>query len=210
MSKDPIVLSYDESLLRKSDVELLQGPHWLNDNIISFYFEYLKNTFKQAPHILFVPPEVTQCVKITPSSQIGIFLDPLDARHRRFIFFALNDNERPQAAGGTHWSLLLFSRPDKTIYHYDSSRGMNREQGENFGRKIFSYFGIEGQFKEERALQQNNGYDCGIYVICNTEHLARHLISYNCVEGYGSNEDLVNSVGSMRNQIYNVIEQLKS
>ena len=110
MNKDPVVLSYDESLLRKSDVELLHGPYWLNDNIISFYFEYLKNTFKNAPQMLFVSPEVTQCIKIIPGSQMKVFLDPLDAANKHFIFFALNDNEKPQSGGGTHWSLLLYSR----------------------------------------------------------------------------------------------------
>jgi sentrin-specific protease 8 len=36
---DPIVLSYHNSLLRKSDVALLEEPNWLNDKVIGFYFE---------------------------------------------------------------------------------------------------------------------------------------------------------------------------
>ncbi len=28
------ILSYGDNLLRRSDVELLKGPHWLNDQVL--------------------------------------------------------------------------------------------------------------------------------------------------------------------------------
>lgn len=37
-----MVLSYYDTLLRESDVKLLMRPRWLNDQIISFYLEYLE------------------------------------------------------------------------------------------------------------------------------------------------------------------------
>lgn len=36
---DEVVLSFHDSLLRRSDVELLRGCGWLNDRLIGFYFE---------------------------------------------------------------------------------------------------------------------------------------------------------------------------
>ena len=36
---DEIVLNFQDSLLRKSDVELLEEGQWLNDKIIGFMFE---------------------------------------------------------------------------------------------------------------------------------------------------------------------------
>ena len=36
---DDIVLNFEDSLLRKSDVELLERGRWLNDKIIGFMFE---------------------------------------------------------------------------------------------------------------------------------------------------------------------------
>ena len=36
---DVPVLSFHDSLLRQSDVALLDGTNWLNDKIIGFYFE---------------------------------------------------------------------------------------------------------------------------------------------------------------------------
>lgn len=112
MTSNITVLSYNESLLRKSDVDLLKGPHWLNDTIISFYFEYLEiECFKGDKKLIFVSPEVTQCIKISPLRELKIFLDPLvnEKVNPKFIFFALNDNEQTEYSGGSHWSLLAYS-----------------------------------------------------------------------------------------------------
>ena len=72
---DQICLMYNESLLRQSDIDLLRGPFWLNDTLISFYFDYLQNDkFANDRSLLFISPEVTQCIKITALSEIsGIF-----------------------------------------------------------------------------------------------------------------------------------------
>jgi sentrin-specific protease 8 len=39
--KNDVVLSFNDSLVRQSDVQLLDGPHWLNDIVIGFCFEYV-------------------------------------------------------------------------------------------------------------------------------------------------------------------------
>jgi len=38
-NEDPIVLNFNDSLLHKSDLDLLEGPHWINDQLINFCFE---------------------------------------------------------------------------------------------------------------------------------------------------------------------------
>jgi len=38
-NEDTTVLSFHDSLLRQSDVALLDGTEWLNDKLIGFYFE---------------------------------------------------------------------------------------------------------------------------------------------------------------------------
>ena len=40
MGSNRIVLSYFDSLLRQSDLALLEKPNWLNDQIIAFAFQY--------------------------------------------------------------------------------------------------------------------------------------------------------------------------
>lgn len=40
MSLDDVVLTYKDTTLFKDDLELLRDGNWINDKIISFYFEY--------------------------------------------------------------------------------------------------------------------------------------------------------------------------
>lgn len=39
-----VVLSKGDTCLREADVALLRGPHWLNDQIVSFYFTHLADS----------------------------------------------------------------------------------------------------------------------------------------------------------------------
>jgi len=56
MSEDAVVLDYYDSLLRNSDLVLLNESHWINDNLIAFAFEYvgcsqlLLRTFFETEH----------------------------------------------------------------------------------------------------------------------------------------------------------------
>ncbi|XP_071052346.1 sentrin-specific protease 8-like isoform X2 [Onthophagus taurus] len=210
MDTNNVILSYHESLLRKSDVELLKGPCWLNDTVISFYFEYLEiNKFKSDPMLLFVPPQVTQCIKVSPSNEIGIFLDPLNSHNKDFIFFALNDNEQTECSGGSHWSLLVFSYPERAVYHYDSSRGSNQHQAYEFANKLFKFYGMirHGNYNEPDCLQQTNGYDCGVHVLCNTENIANYALIKRRIEGCPTLDR--HNVSSKRNEILDLIHILR-
>lgn len=140
MARASVVLSFHDILLHKSDVDLLNGPHWLNDTIISFYFEYLEKVmFKTDSDLLFVSPEVTQCVKMVKAEEISTFLEPLGVNRKKFVFFALNDNDTPDMAGGSHWSLLVFSKPENCFLHLDSSTGSNHNVAWEFASHIIPY-----------------------------------------------------------------------
>lgn len=211
MTAKDIVLSYGETLLRESDVSLLKGPYWLNDTIISFYFEFLeKDAFESNTSVLFVSPEVTQCIKISPQTELSIFLVPLmDNIPRDFIFFALNDNDVMDSSGGSHWSLLVLSVPEMMIFHFDSSNGSNACQARELGYKVARYFSFPQKSIVESipCLQQTNGYDCGIHVLCNAEQLANHAIHHKKI--ITCPQLVSESVKIKRKQILGVIEQLK-
>lgn len=148
MAKAPIILSFHDTLIHRSDLDLLDGPYWLNDTIISFYFEYLeKVVFNTANELLFVSPEVTQCIKMVQKEEIKTFLEPLGVNKKKFIFFALNDNDTPDMAGGSHWSLLVYSKPENSFYHFDSSNLSNHDVAWEFGSHLSSYLVKEGKFQ---------------------------------------------------------------
>lgn len=209
MSHNPITLNFHEVLLHKSDIDLLDGPHWLNDNIISFYFEYLeKIAYKDERKLLFVSPDVTQCLKICPSEDLSVFLDPLQVKERDFIFMALNDCEKVESPGGTHWSLLVYSKPEDTFFHLDSLSGSNFKQAWKLAANLFIYLSSygKGDFQEVDSLQQVNGYDCGIHVLCNVDLIADFCAKYNKIKGCG--KVLEYNVATKRTEVLDLIESL--
>uniref|UniRef100_A0A8B9SL80 SUMO peptidase family member, NEDD8 specific n=1 Tax=Anas platyrhynchos TaxID=8839 RepID=A0A8B9SL80_ANAPL len=150
---DPVVLSYMDSLLRQSDLALLEPPNWLNDHIIGFAFEYFaSDQFQEfSDQVCFISPEVAQ-----------------------FIKCALSQEEI--AAGGTHWSLLVYFRDKKCFAHYDSHSKCNSVHAKQVAGKLEAFLGKKGgkvTFVEEKAPAQQNSYDCGMYVICNAEALCQ-------------------------------------
>ncbi|KAH0564399.1 hypothetical protein KQX54_011883 [Cotesia glomerata] len=185
--QDKIVLSYHDSLLRNSDVFLLKDSHWLNDAIIGFYFEYLEQTLESndnSKNIKLFSPEVTQLLKMTDQEF------PFISTDMDYIFFPLNDCKKSDAAGGSHWSLLVYSKAEKTCFHFDSAHGNNNTEARSFGLKISKQLlGDEtASFKNVQCPQQDNGYDCGIFVLCFTDAILEHLESSPSVETFTEKE----------------------
>ncbi|KAI4540701.1 hypothetical protein MG293_009742 [Ovis ammon polii] len=177
---DPVVLSYMDSLLQQSDVSLLDPPRWLNDHVIGFAFEYFANSqfHDCSDKVCFISPKVTQFFKCTGNpAEIDVFLEPLDLRNKRVVFLAINDNSN-HAAGGTHWSLLVYLQDKNGFFHYDSYGGSNSFHAKQVAEKLEAFLGRKGNklaFVEEKAPAQQNSYDCGMYVICNTEALCQNF-----------------------------------
>ncbi|EDS26475.1 sentrin-specific protease 8 [Culex quinquefasciatus] len=205
---DQVALSFHESCLRLADVELLKGPFWLNDQIISFYFEYLeKQIYKDEDDILFVSPEVTQCIRMVSEAEVGVFLDPLRAKQRAFIFFALNDNQIADRAGGSHWSLLVFSRPERAFYHFDSSHHSNSDICRQFVGVLKRALDCpEAQLRTGDCLQQSNGYDCGVHVLCTVDKVIQQVRKSGRIEGVKSARYDV--IRGKREEILNMIIEL--
>jgi hypothetical protein len=44
------------------------------------------------------------------------------------------------APGGSHWSLLIFSKQAKEFFHFDSSPGSNAHDAKALARKMHEYF----------------------------------------------------------------------
>ncbi|XP_016330844.1 sentrin-specific protease 8-like isoform X1 [Sinocyclocheilus anshuiensis] len=181
---DPVVLSYQDSLLRRSDVALLNGPHWLNDQVIGFAFEYFATErFKSlGEKVCFISPEVAQFIKYAScQEELAIFLEPLSLASCRCVFLAVNDNSN-QSAGGSHWSLLLYRRDTNQFSHYDSQSGSNSLNARRIAAKLEAFVGTGAKvpFVEEQSPSQQNSYDCGMYVICNAEALCESARVEGC------------------------------
>ncbi|XP_033358187.1 sentrin-specific protease 8-like [Bombus vosnesenskii] len=217
METDPsnkVVLSYYNYLLRTTDITLLQGSHWLNDVIIGFYFEYLDDLLNKNERrdFYFISPELTQLLKMTDPNQYIIFLDPLSITECKCIFFPLNNCDKKDAAGGTHWSLLIFCKEDKTCYHFDSAKGSNATIASKFAENVmdcvFDKKEPNKKFVEVDSPQQSNSYDCGVYVLCLTDVIINHLLKNERMDGCNYNQ-VKKLVLAKRAQLLALINDLK-
>lgn len=168
---DEKILSYNDVVLRRSDLDILSGPYFLNDRIIEFYFSYLSSCHA-SQDVLLVPPSISYWIMNCPlKDSLKDFVEPLHLPAKSLVLFPINDNDDvSKAEGGSHWSLLAFERNANVFIHHDSNEGMNRLHATRLYNKVFKFMSDSGLPSNARFLecadspQQVNGYDCGLYV----------------------------------------------
>jgi sentrin-specific protease 8 len=131
-----------------------------------------------------VGPEVTQCIKSVSAQEVQLFLEPLNAMEKEFIFFAVNDNTQALAVGGSHWNLVVYSKPENTFYNFDSIGDKNYYPTKKLVEILKKSLKCENaKFKEGESLSQTNGYDCGIHLICTVDQVTHHICKSRKIEG---------------------------
>ena len=96
-----------------------------------------------------------------------------DFRRTTHIFLPINDCRNPSLPeGGSHWSLLLVSIPDRVAFHYDSMNPSNHNEAQAVAMKLGHLLKKELQFIDLRDCpQQRNNNDCGVFVCVIMRHL---------------------------------------
>ncbi|MHC2249982.1 Ulp1 family isopeptidase [Bradyrhizobium elkanii] len=90
-----------------------------------------------------------------------------------FLFLpVINANPEDPNSLGNHWSLLFVDRSERgrpVAYHYDSYGGLNNRDAEHLARRLNLPLQPAGM------AQQQNTYDCGVFVVDGTRELVRQL-----------------------------------
>lgn len=154
----------------------------------------------------FVSPQITQLVKLHSVEHSNLFLDPLKPENKQVIFFSVNNNESA-SAGGTHWSLLVFSRQEECFYSFDSLGNLNRTAAKKIVKKLKTALNVpSADFFDHKAATQQNGRDCGIHVLSNIENICDHYIAQRVVRHVQPLE--LSAVVNKRHEILNLIKSL--
>ncbi|XP_020579626.1 NEDD8-specific protease 1 [Phalaenopsis equestris] len=165
------ILSYGDVVLRRSDLEILRSPFFINDRLIEFYFTHLSSSHPSAAtrkgRLLLVPPSISFWLSNCPNTPSRTEVaTPLGLQGRDLVLFTVNNNDDlTMAEGGSHWSLLVYERGDNVFVHHDSCNGMNNHHARHMYDAVKSFFGGDTRFMVWRTPQQRNGYDCGVYVM---------------------------------------------
>jgi hypothetical protein len=89
-SGDPKVLNFGDVTLRRSDVERLEQPEELNDQIIEFFFEHLtaklSESIQRTPRpLLLVGPSQTYWLLHCPPDALHESLKPMSLPEREVV-----------------------------------------------------------------------------------------------------------------------------
>ncbi|XP_068338488.1 NEDD8-specific protease 1-like [Pyrus communis] len=214
---DEKILSYNDVVLRRSDLDVLSGPYFLNDRLIEFYFSYLSSCSEE---ILLIPPSIAFWMMNAVGQGLHEFLVPLNLPDKKLVIFPVNDNEDvSEAGGGSHWSLLAFERDSNVFVHHDSNGGMNRRHAKKLYDAVVDFMSVSSSATKPTyqecsdSPQQVNGYDCGLYVLA----IARVICSWYGNKDTGERnlwfhdvrEQVTPSVvAAMRNEILELIRGL--
>ncbi|CAL4089430.1 unnamed protein product, partial [Meganyctiphanes norvegica] len=120
----------------------------------------------------------TQLLKIGDTKDLNYTLDSLEAWWKEYIIMPLNDNNSANKEGGSHWSLLVYSKHDDKWYHFDSKQGSNIKHARRLVSRVNSYLSDKTQptLVETSCTQQNNNYDCGAYTMVYAQMATRRII----------------------------------
>ena len=73
---------------------------------------------------------------------------------------------------------LFICKIKMAFFHYDSHSSSNSFRAKKVAEKLEAFLGRKGcklAFMAEKAPAQQNSYDCGMYMICNTEALCQNF-----------------------------------
>ncbi|MDI3567603.1 Ulp1 family isopeptidase [Bradyrhizobium sp. Arg816] len=154
---------------------VLGNHEWLGDQHINQDYELLRLELERfdgglAARTHFADPLVILNMRLSGGERVEEF----EARHGTadFLFLPLSNAEA--TTHGTHWSLLLVDRSDRqwpVAYHYDSLGGHNDWVAQTVARLLNTDLRYAGM------RQQQNDFDCGVFVVDGTRALVNELLS---------------------------------
>ena len=181
---DEVILSTKNCSVTKEDISTLSPYTYLNDLIISFYYEIIQDKYP-SKDITLLDPAVSMSIILYSNDNEDdledlkqcIFL-PLELDKKKYIFAPINDNTKIQyTCSGSHWTLNVIDVDNSLIYYLDSTKG-NVSNAHTFHKRIEKLFNKKFEFIYGLKRQyQNNSYDCGMFLLGFTELLVKYFVN---------------------------------
>mmetsp|Transcript_5689 Transcript_5689/g.11937 ORF Transcript_5689/g.11937 Transcript_5689/m.11937 type:complete len:227 (+) Transcript_5689:61-741(+) len=185
MAIDGFILNYNDAVIYQRDISLLENEDWINDACINFQLRRLQSIWGgDSGPFLFLDPSVVsflmhQCDDDEEFDEV-LSAQRLDDRKR--IFVPVNDNNAASlgCGSGSHWSLLVVMIDKNMSLHFDSAGGSNEIAAKAVAKKLsYAMFPdrrcapIDVEIKSCSSPQQENSYDCGLYMLAASEAIAK-------------------------------------
>ncbi|KAJ1733583.1 hypothetical protein LPJ61_001491 [Coemansia biformis] len=175
--QEPLLFTYHGASVYSSDPPSLHEGSWVKDAILAFYFEYLTHEIlKGDDTVLLLKPSLVQLLRLQPGDEsLSSALPP--GTHKKIIVFIPISNGDVRTGSGSHWSLLVLCRHgDTPAFHYfDSKANANYAHAlatkERMDQVLLG--GMQTHMHTHSCPQQENGFDCGIFLILFIDILVR-------------------------------------
>jgi sentrin-specific protease 8 len=168
------LFTYEDTTVMSTDVMVLDPPHFLNDRVIGFYFDYLTKEIVKNDKIFFINPSTVFLLSfLEDPEEVKEALGALDLASRELIFIPINNNSDVSKAGGSHWSTLIYHRKSNCLYYMDSAGSYNLLAARRTAEKLTAVLIVKSKpgFNIINTPQQMNGYDCGGFVLSICEEI---------------------------------------
>lgn len=178
----PVASSYWERIV--DEMRASKGDETSSESVHS-----VANISTGRKRVLFVHPGSIFMSQFVDSEHLAQILGTLatDLAACDLIFLPVNDHADAQSAGGSHWSVLVFVRGNTNeadgknaaehqlhrLLHFDSL-GYNLDVARAVAPKFlplilpYSNRDVFPKVEDGHSARQNNGCDCGVYVLANT------------------------------------------
>lgn len=178
-SRSEVIVSKFNMNITRHDLATLDGLNWLNDEVINFYMELIKERSEQVEHL----PKV----HVMNTFFLGKLLQQGHSGVRRWTrkidIFSFDIIPIPVHVGGVHWCMSIINFKNKTIRYYDSMGHPNHivldalEQylkDESMDKKKVPFDMSDWTMECVRDCpQQKNGSDCGVFSCQFAEFISR-------------------------------------
>merc|ERR1711874_499184 len=105
----------------------LENGRWVTDGIISHIFGNIQQ-YVNGNRLALVEPSITQILrKSLDPCTVAKTVEDLKLKEKDCVFFPVNNDDKVDGEGGSHWSLLVYISNKKYVkfYHHDPISGAN-------------------------------------------------------------------------------------
>ena len=163
----------------------LEDRNFVTDPILQLFFTAFKErakTYLGRNKIMIVMPAMAHILQNYISKEsIRAQIMQLKLKEYDWVIYPVNNNKDPEDGnGGTHWSLLVYRKIDHKYLHFDPIHRLNRSHAielmlNTLDSKSFDSDGFGPQFVDIACKKQENGYDCGPYVMMYLETIIENI-----------------------------------
>lgn len=157
---------------------------WLTDDSVTCYYQLLSSNLEMKVKTVFLNPIIAQAIKCLDDN--NYILEGLDLSEQSYILIPVNDSPAVDKAGGSgsHWSLLLYVKNKDMFLYFDSAGSMNYKHAEVIAKRLQTKLGSnpDKPVKIISTPQQENSFDCGVYLILFTEIIAQFILNEKPIE----------------------------